>query len=96
VCPADVHAALADHAATNCAFPPNEENTEDFLPEEIASPRFRLEAGDPVILRVELRFSASVWADEWEAARSSMCQKLPGQVEMVPYEALSLQGVAFC
>lgn len=96
MCKADVHAALADHPAVHCALTPGVVDTEDFLPQEIASPRFRLESGDPVILRVELRFSADIWNDEWETVRKSISQKLPGQVEIVPCEASSLKGAAFC
>jgi phenylacetate-coenzyme A ligase PaaK-like adenylate-forming protein len=95
VCPADVHAALADHPGVNRVLPPGA-NIEGFPSDEIASPRFRLESGDPILLHVELRFSPEVWMDEWRAMRSSIHKQLFSRIKMLPCDPLGLQRVADC
>jgi phenylacetate-coenzyme A ligase PaaK-like adenylate-forming protein len=82
--PVDIYAALADHPAVNSVVTPA--MISEGLDELTSSPRFRIEAGNPVRLHVEFRISPLVWEKEWTAARNEIQEQLPDGVELVPHE----------
>jgi phenylacetate-coenzyme A ligase PaaK-like adenylate-forming protein len=95
ICPADVHALLADHPDVNRRSP-RSRWPEGLLFDESLGPRFKLEPGDPVKLHIELRYLPHVWPAKWSALRDSILHKMPDGIEIIAREPGDFHDHAKC
>jgi len=86
VCPADVYPAIADRVGFNWVPTRSRDAQADPFIDKVTGPRWRLEAGDPVTLHIELGHLSDVRYAKRTELHDAIQAEIPAGVEIVAHE----------